>query len=96
MYHRGTIFVLLSLGVGEVGSAETWAFLATSQYIENSFIVGQLPLGGIADEWGVVLAKDSPLTASVSEAIDELRADGTLQQITDQWLDAEQGVPILQ
>ena len=72
------------------------AFLATSQYIENSFIVGQLPLGGIADEWGVVLAKDSPLTASVSEAIDELRADGTLQQITDQWLDAEQGVPILQ
>ena len=43
-----------------------------------------------------MLAKDSPLTASVSEAIDELRADGTLQQITDQWLDAEQGVPILQ
>ena len=72
------------------------AFLATSQYIEDSFIVGQLPLGGIADEWGVVLAKDSPLTAAVSEAIDELRADGTLQEITDRWLDAEQGVPILQ
>jgi len=72
------------------------AFLATSQYLEDSFIVGQLPLGGIADEWGVVLAKDSPLTAAVSEAIDELRADGTLQEITDRWLDAEQGVPILQ
>ena len=72
------------------------AFLATSQYIEDSFIVGQLPLGGIADEWGVVLAKDSPLTASVSAAIDELRADGTLQQITEQWLGAEQDVPILQ
>lgn len=72
------------------------AFLATSQYIEDSFIVGQLPLGGIADEWGVVLAKDSPLTAAVSEAIDELRADGTLQEITDRWLGAEQGVPILQ
>lgn len=72
------------------------AFLATSQYIENSFIVGQLPLGGIADEWGAVLPKDSPLTAKVSAAIDELRADGTLQEITETWLDAEQNVPQLQ
>lgn len=71
------------------------SFLATSQYIENSFIVGQLPLGGIADEWGVVLPKDSPLTSKVSAAIDELRSDGTLQQITDTWLGAEQSVPLL-
>ncbi len=71
------------------------AYLATAIYIENSFIVGELPAGGIADEWGVVLAKDSPLTARVSEAIDALREDGTLAAITDEWLGAGQGVVLL-
>lgn len=71
------------------------AFLATAVYIDNSFIVGELPAGGIADEWGVVLAKDSSLTDRVSAAIDELREDGTLQEITDQWLGAGSGVSLL-
>lgn len=72
------------------------AFLATSMYIENSYIVGELPAGGVADEWGVVLAKDSPLTDRVSAAIDELREDGTLAEITDEWLGAGLGVTLLQ
>ncbi len=72
------------------------AFLATALYIENSYIVGELPAGGVADEWGVVLAKDSPLTASVSAAIDTLREDGTLEEITDEWLGAGLGVTLLQ
>ncbi|WP_299087475.1 ABC transporter substrate-binding protein [uncultured Microbacterium sp.] len=72
------------------------AFLATAMYIENSYIVGELPVGGVADEWGVVLAKDSPLTERVSAAIDELRADGTLEAITDEWLGAGLGVTLLQ
>jgi polar amino acid transport system substrate-binding protein len=72
------------------------AYLATAMYIENSFIVGELPAGGIPDEWGVVLSKDSPLTADVSAAIDELREDGTLAEITDEWLGAGQGVTLLQ
>ena len=71
------------------------AFLATSMYIENSYIVGELPAGGVADEWGVVLAKDSPLTDRVSAAIDELREDGTLEAITDEWLGAGLGVTLL-
>lgn len=71
------------------------AFLATSMYIENSYIVGELPIGGVADEWGVVLAKDSPLTDRVSAAIDELREDGTLAEITDEWLGAGRGVTLL-
>ncbi len=72
------------------------AYLAVGYpYIENSFIVGELPAGGIADEWGVVLAKDSPLTARVTEAVDALREDGTLAAITDEWLGAGQGVTLL-
>lgn len=72
------------------------AYLATAQYIDNSFIVGELPAGGVADEWGVVLGKDSPLTERVSAAIDALREDGTLEAITDEWLGAGQGVVLLQ
>ena len=72
------------------------AYLATAVYIENSFIVGELPAGGIPDEWGVVLPKDSALTEKVSAAIDELREDGTLAEITDEWLGAGQGVTLLQ
>ncbi|MET0812538.1 MAG: transporter substrate-binding domain-containing protein [Microbacterium sp.] len=71
------------------------AYLATALYIDDSFIVGELPAGGVADEWGVVLAKDSPLTESVSAAIDALREDGTLAEITDEWLGAGQGVTLL-
>ncbi len=71
------------------------AYLATAVYIENSFIVGELPAGGVPDEWGVVLPKDSPLTERVSAAIDELRADGTLDAITEEWLGAGQGVVLL-
>ena len=72
------------------------AYLATALYIDDSYIVGELPAGGVADEWGVVLARDSPLTDRVSEAVDALRDDGTLAAITDEWLGAGQGVTLLQ
>jgi polar amino acid transport system substrate-binding protein len=68
------------------------AFYATGVYIENSFIVGELPTGGIPDEWGIVLAKDSPLTAKVTEAVDALRENGTLDEITAEWLGEGAGV----
>jgi polar amino acid transport system substrate-binding protein len=68
------------------------AYYATGVYIENSFIVGELPAAGVPDEWGLLLAKDSPLTEKVSAAVDELRDDGTLGEITDEWLGSGQGV----
>ncbi len=72
------------------------AYFATAVYIEDSFIVGELPAAGVPDEWGLLLAKDSPLTERVSAAVDALREDGTLEQITDEWLGSGQGVPLLQ
>jgi polar amino acid transport system substrate-binding protein len=72
------------------------AYYATGVYIENSFIVGELPTAGIPDEWGLVLAKDSPLTADVTAAVDALREDGTLEAITDEWLGEGAGVTKLQ
>ncbi|MET0780532.1 MAG: transporter substrate-binding domain-containing protein [Microbacterium sp.] len=72
------------------------AYYATGVYIENSFIVGELPTAGVPDEWGLVLAKDSPLTAKVTAALDALRENGTLDEITQEWLGEGQGVAQLQ
>lgn len=71
------------------------AYYATGGFIPNSFIVGELPRAGVPDEWGLLLAKDSPLTPAVTAAVDELREDGTLAELTDEWLGAGQGVPLL-
>lgn len=71
------------------------AYYATGVYIENSFIVGELPAAGVPDEWGLLLAKDSPLTDQVTAAVDALREDGTLAEITDEWLGSGQGVTLL-
>jgi len=71
------------------------AYYATGVYIDDSFIVGELPVAGVPDEWGLLLAKDSPLTERVTAAVDELREDGTLAEITDEWLGSGQGVTLL-
>jgi polar amino acid transport system substrate-binding protein len=72
------------------------AFYLTGVELTDGVLVGQLPLSGIADEWGFVLEKDSPLTDDVSDAVDALRESGKLQQITDEWLEAGAGAPVLQ
>jgi polar amino acid transport system substrate-binding protein len=73
------------------------AFYLTGVELTGGVLVGQLPADeGIADEWGIVLGKDSPLTADVTAAVDALREDGTLQAITDEWLGADAGAPVLE
>ena len=42
-----------------------------------------------------MLDKGSPLTACVSAAVDALRADGTLDQLVDEWLSQAGGAPVL-
>jgi polar amino acid transport system substrate-binding protein len=72
------------------------AYYLTGVELTGGVLIGQLPLSGIADEWGFVLEKDSPLTADVSAAVDALRDNGTLQEITDEWLGADAGAPVLE
>lgn len=59
--------------------------------LRDGMMVGQLPAGDQAPEqFGLVLAKHSGLTACVSLVVDSLRDDGTLAQLRSQWL-AEAG-----
>ena len=71
------------------------AFYMAAAQLDKGTIVGQLPpSGGTPEQFGLVLDKGSPLTACVSKAVDDLRADGTLQQLVDQWL-SQGGAPVL-
>jgi polar amino acid transport system substrate-binding protein len=73
------------------------AFFLTGVVLDGGVLLGQLPAdAGISDEWGLVLAKDSPLTPLVTAAVDALRESGRLDEIAEQWLGADAGAPILQ
>jgi len=72
------------------------AFYMTSAQLDNAVIVGQLPQpAGQPEQLGLVLDKGSPLTRCVSQAVDALRADGTLTALGTQWLTKVAGAPIL-
>lgn len=71
------------------------AYFMTAVQLDDGTIVGQLPLpAGEPEQFGAVLDKDSPLTDCVSGAVDALREDGILDQISQEWL-AQQGAPEL-
>jgi polar amino acid transport system substrate-binding protein len=62
------------------------AFYITSAQLKNGLIVGQLPAAAKPEQFGMVLNKDSQVTACLSYAIDALRADGTLSKLAKTWL----------
>jgi polar amino acid transport system substrate-binding protein len=70
------------------------AFYMTAAQLDNGKIVGQLPAGGQAEQFGFVLAKNSKLTGCVTQAVDALKADGTLANLQKQYL-TESGAPEL-
>ena len=69
-------------------------FYMTAAQLDDGKIVGQLPATGAAEQFGFVLEKGSKLTPCVSQAVDALRADGTLANLQKQYLTAE-GAPEL-
>jgi polar amino acid transport system substrate-binding protein len=72
------------------------AFYMTGAELEDGVIVGQLPQVGVPEQFGLVLDKNSPLTECVSEAVDQLRQDGTLAVLEKTWLAGTSGAPELQ
>jgi polar amino acid transport system substrate-binding protein len=71
------------------------AFFLTAVQVPQGTIVGQFSAPG-GDEWGALLEKDSPLTACVSQAIDDLRDSDELQKIEDRWMSQVAGAPTLE
>jgi polar amino acid transport system substrate-binding protein len=72
------------------------AFFITAAQLDDGVIVGQLPPGsGAQGQFGLVLAKDSSLTSCVSQAVDALKSDGTLEALETEWLAGADGAPVL-
>src|SRR5262249_49898319 len=67
----------------------------TSVQIPGSTIVGQFQSND-NEHFSMVLPKNSPLTPCVNKAIQELRDDGTLDQLTQTWLPVQSKAPVLQ
>ncbi|MGK2955249.1 MAG: ABC transporter substrate-binding protein [Solirubrobacterales bacterium] len=73
--------------------------LPTAIYLRDVEVPGTAVAGQFTgeggDEWGALLAKDSELTECVDKAIEALKADGRLEEITDQWMSKSASAPEL-
>jgi polar amino acid transport system substrate-binding protein len=62
--------------------------------VHNSVVVGQFanPAGSDPEHFGMVFEKGSALTGCVNQALAEMKDDGTLQAITQEWLSKKTNV----
>ena len=70
------------------------ALYITAVEIEGTTVFGQIEGSG-TDEFGLLLAKDSPLTECVNLALEALRASGELDAITVEWMTEYTEAPII-
>jgi polar amino acid transport system substrate-binding protein len=83
--------VVTALKQGQVDAVVTdlpTALFLSAAEVPSSKVVGQFSAPG-GDQWGALLAKDSPLTACVSQAITKLKDSGELERITQQWMGSD-------
>ena len=72
------------------------AFFITAVQVEDGVIVGQFPTVGQQEYFGMVFEEGNPLVDCVNAALDEIRADGTLASIQQEWLADKADAPVLQ
>ena len=73
------------------------AFYVTAAQMDNGVIVGQFPpTGGEQEHFSLVLAKGSALTACVNAALAAMKADGSLDAITKEWMSDKANAPVIQ
>ena len=70
------------------------ALYLTAAQVENATIVGQFGKAE-GEEWGALLAKESPLTECVNGAIEALEESGELEKITQRWMSQAAEAPQL-
>lgn len=72
------------------------AFYITAVEIPKGTIVGQFqPETGQTEQFGMLFEQGSGLVPCVNQALDTLKADGTLAKIEDRWLSQVVDVPVL-
>jgi polar amino acid transport system substrate-binding protein len=71
------------------------AFFMTAVQIPKGIIVGQFPSTGQQEYFGMVFQEGNTLRDCVNQALAELKTDGTLQQIQQEWLSDKASAPVL-
>lgn len=72
-------------------------FYVTAAQMDNGVIVGQFPpTGGEQEHFSLVLAKGNALTACVNGALAAMKADGSLNAITTEWMSDKANAPVIQ
>lgn len=73
------------------------AFFITAAQMDDGVIVGQFPAAeGEQEYFSVVLEQDSPMTECVNQALASLKDDGTLDDITQEWLADKADAPLIE
>lgn len=62
--------------------------------LDGAQVIGQFDAEG-GDEWGALMAKDSPIASCVDKAIESLESSGRLEEITDKWMSESASAPKL-
>lgn len=66
----------------------------TAFYGYADVVVGQFPsIEGEQEQFGLTFEKGNALVACVDQAIEAMRADGTLDALKDEWLEVDTSVP---
>lgn len=63
-------------------------YMVESGQIKEGVVIGQIPGTEDPDGLGVTLAKDSPLTPFVADAMNAILDDGTVESLVETWLAA--------
>jgi polar amino acid transport system substrate-binding protein len=72
------------------------AFFITAVQVKDGVIVGQFPTVGAQEYFGMVFADGNPLVQCVHQALQALKADGTLTAIQQEWLADRTDAPVLE
>ena len=83
---------------GIVVDLPTAFFLVGSGEVKNGEVVGQFASeqGGAQEHFGMLFEDGNPLRDCVNQALDELRDDGTLEQLQQEWLAEKTDAPVLE
>ena len=69
-----------------VADTTVCVYMVQSEQVKDAKVLGRLPDSEDKSGMGIVLPKDSKLTAAVTKAVDDLNADGTIKKLQDKWL----------
>ncbi len=72
------------------------AYFVTAVQVENGVIAGQFESEAAApDDYGLLFAEGNPFVSCVNAALNTLKDNGTMQQLEDEWLTQDGGIPTI-